>query len=62
MMADEVIAAADILMIRRIYFQLRAEGVPADRDPKLLAANILYLYRIGVRQENQLLRLAPYVT
>ncbi|AYD00209.1 hypothetical protein NCHU2750_08150 [Neorhizobium sp. NCHU2750] len=62
MMTDQIIAAGDVLMIRRVYFQLRAKGLCADADPKVLAANLVYLYRIGVREEKQLLELTPYVT
>ncbi|GGF99941.1 MULTISPECIES: hypothetical protein [Rhizobium] len=62
MMAESVIAAGDILMIRRVYCQLRAEGWEDGGEPRRLAANLIYLYRIGVRQENQLLELAPYLT
>ncbi|TNM65658.1 hypothetical protein [Aliirhizobium smilacinae] len=62
MMAEQVIAAGDVLMIRRVYCQLRAEGVHAEGDPRVLAANLVYLYRIGVKDEQQLLALVPYVT
>ncbi len=62
MTGEEVIGAEGLLMIRRIYSQLRFEGWPVEGDPRQLAANIIYLYRIGVRDEKQLLELAPYVT
>lgn len=62
MRSEEVIAAADILMIRRVYCRLRADGVEAEGDPKVLASNLVYLYRIGIRDEKQLLALAPHVT
>lgn len=62
MATDQIIAAGDVLMIRRVYWQLRTKSPSAGTDPKLLAANIVYLYRIGVREEKQLLELAPYVT
>lgn len=62
-MADEqVIGVGGMLMIRRVYSRLRSEGLPMDGDPRRLAANIIYLYRIGVRDENQLLALAPHIT
>jgi len=62
MMAGEIIAAEGILMIRRVYCQLRAEGVQEGGEPRLLASNIIYLYRMGVKDEKQLRALAPYVT
>jgi hypothetical protein len=62
MTTDQIIAPGDVLMIRRVYYQLRTEGPSAATDPKVLAANLVYLYRIGVREEKQLLELAPYVT
>ncbi len=62
MMAGEIMSAGGLLMIRRVYCRLRAEGVPEGGDPKLLAANLVYLYRIGVKDEKQLIALAPYVT
>lgn len=61
MAGERIIAAGDLLMIRRVYCQLRAEGLPADQDPQLLASNLFYLYRIGVRDEKQLSALAPHV-
>ncbi len=62
MTAEDGIAVVDILMIRRVYCRLRAEGWPAEGNPRLLASNLVYLYRIGVREEKQLLALAPYLT
>ncbi|GEM_PF-1572395 len=62
-MADEqVIGVGGMLMIRRVYSRLRSEGLPMDGDSRRLAANIIYLYRIGVQDENQLLALAPHIT
>jgi len=62
MMAEGGMAVEDILMIRRVYCQLRREGVPAEGNPRQLASNLIYLYRIGVKDEKQLLALAPYLT
>lgn len=62
MTVGEAIAAQDLLMIRRVYCQLRAEGIPVEGSPRHLAANIIYLFRIGVKDEKQLLALAPFVS
>ncbi len=62
MATDQIIAAGDVLMIRRVYFQLRLKRPSSGIEPKVLASNLVYLYRIGVREEKQLLELAPYVT
>jgi hypothetical protein len=62
MTVGEAIAVGDLLMIRRVYCQLRSEGIPVEGNPRQLAANLVYLYRIGVKDEKQLLALAPHVS
>lgn len=58
---DQRIALEGVLVIRRVYIRLRAAGLPKDKDPKVLAANIIFLYRMGIEDEERLVELVPHI-